>query len=54
MKKFKVELARTEYLSQVIEVEAENQKDAMDKAWDLSGKWQCVDAEEFTNGVEEL
>lgn len=54
MRKFKIELARTEYLSQIIEVEAENQKQAMDIAWDRSGKWQCVDAEEFTNTVEEL
>ena len=54
MRKFKVEIARTEYLSQTIEVEAENQGQAMDIAWDNAGKWHCVDAEEFTNTVEAL
>lgn len=50
--KYKVELARVEYLSQVVEVEADSQSQAMDMAWDQSGKWACVDAEEFTNNVE--
>lgn len=52
MTKYKVELARTEYLSQVIEVEANSQQEAMDIAWDRSGKWECVEADEFTNTVE--
>ena len=52
--KYKIELARVEYLSQVIEVEADSQDQAMDKAWDQSGKWSCVDAEEFTNNVESV
>jgi hypothetical protein len=49
--KYKIELARVEYLSQVIEVEADSQDQAIDMAWDQSGKWQCVEAEEFTNNV---
>ena len=54
MTKYKVQLARTEYLSQVIEVEADSPEDAQDQAWDLSGFWQRVEAEEFTNGIEEV
>jgi hypothetical protein len=50
--KYKVQLARTEYLSQEIEVEADSEDEAQDQAWDLSGEWECVSAEEFTNGIE--
>lgn len=50
--KYKVQLARTEYLSQEIEVEADSEDEAQDQAWDLSGEWKCVSAEEFTNGIE--
>jgi len=50
--KYKVQLARTEYLSQEIEVEADSRDLAYDSAWDLSGEWECVYAEEFTNGIE--
>lgn len=52
--KFGITLARTEYLTQYIEVEAVNEEAALDKAWDQSGFWQRVEAEEFTNGIEEL
>jgi hypothetical protein len=54
MTKYRVMLARTEYLAQYVEVEAESKEDAQDKAWDKAGKWKCVEAEEFTNGVEEI
>lgn len=52
--KYQVLLCRIEYLSQYVEVEADSPDDAQDKAWDQSGKWRCVEAEEFTNGVEKL
>lgn len=54
--KYKVELARVEYLSQVIEIEADSQAQAMDMAWEQAGdqRWACVEAEEFTNNVEEV
>jgi hypothetical protein len=52
--KYRVQLARTEYLAQYIEVEANSPEAAQDLAWDKSGKWQRVDAEEFINGVEEV
>jgi hypothetical protein len=52
--KYEVTLARTEYLSQKFIVEAESPEAAQDLAWDQSGEWRCVEAEEFTNGIEEL
>ena len=52
--KYKVMLARTEYLAQYVEVEAATEEEAQDKAWDKSGQWKCVEAEEFTNGIEEI
>ena len=52
--KYRVMLARTEYLAQYVEVEAATKEEAQDKAWDQAGKWKCVEAEEFTNGVEEI
>ena len=52
--KYRVMLARTEYLAQFVEVEADSPDDAQDKAWDKSGQWKCVEAEEFTNGIEEI
>lgn len=51
MTKYKVTLVRVEYLSQIVEVEAENQAAALDAAWDTSGKWTRVDAEEFAEDV---
>ena len=54
MIKYEVTLARVEYLSQKFIVEAESPEQAQELAWDQSGKWRCVDAEEFTNGVEEV
>ena len=52
--RYQVMLARTEYLAQVIEVEADTKELAIDKAWDLSGKWKCVEADEFTNEIQEV
>ena len=52
MTKYKVTLVRVEYLSQIVEVEADNQAAALDAAWDKSGKWTRVDAEEFAEDVE--
>jgi hypothetical protein len=52
--KYRVMLARTEYLAQYVEVEADSPEAAQDIAWDQSGEWRCVEAEEFTNGIEEL
>lgn len=52
MTKYKVTLVRVEYLSQIVEVEAENQAAALDAAWDKSGKWTRVDAEEYADDVE--
>ena len=54
MTKYRVQLARTEYLAQYVEVEAASQSEALDKAWDQAGKWKCVEAEEFANEVEEI
>ena len=54
MTKYEVTLARVEYLSQKFIVEAESPEQAQELAWDQAGKWRCVDAEEFTNGVEEV
>jgi hypothetical protein len=54
MKKYRVVLARTEYYAKEFILEAVDEEDAVDKAWDQSGNWQKVDAEEFTNGVEEV
>jgi hypothetical protein len=54
MKKYRVILARTEYYAKEFILEAKDEEDAVDKAWDQSGNWQKVDAEEFTNGVEEI
>jgi hypothetical protein len=51
--KYEITLARVEYLSQKFIVEADSQEAAVDAAWDQSGKWRCVDAEEFTNDVVE-
>ena len=52
--KYRVELARVEYLGEVIEVEADSPEEAREKAWDRSGNWKKVEAEEFTNGIEEI
>ena len=54
MKTYKITLARVEYYSEVIEVTAESEELANEMAWDRSGNWKQVDAEEFTNGIEEL
>jgi len=51
-RKYKVTLARTEYLQQVIEVEAESAELANENAWDLSGEWVCVDTEESLDSIE--
>jgi len=48
---YEIHLARVEYYSEVINVEANSEEEACEIAWDKSGNWKCVDAEEFTNGV---
>jgi len=52
--KYGITLARTEYLVQYFEIEADSPQAAQEKAWDQSGKWRCVEAEEFTNDIKEL
>lgn len=54
MAKYEVTLSRVEYLSQKFIVEADNEQAAQDAAWDQSGKWRCVEAEEFTNDIKEV
>jgi hypothetical protein len=54
MPKFKVKLSRLEYLIEHIVVDAKDAEEAQDIAWDESGKWECVNAEESTESVEEL
>lgn len=54
MPRYKVKLSRLEYLIEYIEVEAEDQEEAEEIAWDQSGDWECVNAEESTESVEEL
>jgi hypothetical protein len=54
MKTFRVCLARVEYYAKEYIIEAANEEEATDKAWDMSGNWQRVDSEEFTNGCEEI
>ena len=48
MPKFKVILSRVEYYQDVIYVDADNEEDANDSAWDKSGDWRLIDTEEFT------
>lgn len=52
--KYQIQLARTEYLTQVIEVEANSKEEAQEIAWDRSGDWKCVEAEEFVYDVVEF
>jgi len=54
MKKYQIQLARTEFLSQTIEVEANSKEEAQEIAWDQSGDWKCVEAEEFVYDAVEL
>ena len=54
MKTFKVMLGRVEYYAKEFTVEAEDEASAIDQAWDMSGNWQRVESEEFTNGCEEI
>jgi hypothetical protein len=49
MSKYRIQLARTEYLAQEVEVEANSREEAQEKAWDKSGDWKCVSEEEFVN-----
>jgi hypothetical protein len=51
---YRVELHRTEYLSDSIDVEADDEESAQDKAWDLSGNWKRVDADESIYSVTEI
>jgi hypothetical protein len=54
MKTFRVMLGRVEYYAKEFIVEESTEEDAIDQAWDMSGNWQRVDSEEFTNGCEEI
>ena len=54
MKTFRVMLGRVEYYGKEYIIEASTEEDAIDQAWDMSGNWQRVDSEEFTNGCEEI
>jgi hypothetical protein len=54
MKTYRIDLARVEYYAKEYIIEAANQEDAIDKAWDMAGNWQRVESEEFTNGCEEI
>ena len=54
MTKYEVTLARVEYLSQKFIVEADSEEAAQEAAWDQSGKWRCVEAEEFTHDIKEI
>ena len=54
MKTFRVMLSRVEYYGKEYIVEAVDESSAIDQAWDMSGNWQRVDSEEFTNGCEEI
>ena len=52
--KYKITLARTEYLAQTLEIEADSEEKAQEIAWDMSGKWKCVEAEEFIDTIERV
>lgn len=54
MPKFNVVLTRTEYFSQAFEIEANSGEDAQDIAWDRSGNWKFVDADEETYEIKEI
>ena len=54
MTTFRVMLGRVEYYAKEYIVEASTEEDAFDQAWDMSGNWQRVESEEFTNGCEEI
>jgi hypothetical protein len=47
-------LGRVEYYAKEFTVEAEDEASAIDQAWDMSGNWQRVESEEFTNGCEQI
>jgi hypothetical protein len=53
MKTYRVVLSRVEYYAKEYIIESSNEETAIDKAWDMSGNWQKVDAEEFTNECKE-
>jgi len=54
MMRYEVTLSRVEYLSQKFIIEAESEEAAQEAAWDQSGKWRCVEAEEFTDDIKEV
>jgi hypothetical protein len=54
MKTYRVMLGRVEYYGKEYIIEASTEEDAIDQAWDMSGNWQRVESEEFTNGCEEV
>ena len=54
MPKFNVVLTRTEYFSQAFKIEANSSEEAQDIAWDRSGNWKFVDADEETYEIKEI
>lgn len=54
MKKWNVTLSRVEYLSATVEVEAETEEEAREKALDEAPDWSCKDADQQVEDVTEL
>lgn len=54
MPKYIVTLNRTEYLCMTFDIDAKNEDEAYEIAWDQSGEWECVDAEEFDGSIFEV
>jgi len=54
MKTFRIVLARTEYRVKEYIIEAKDADSAIDQAWDMSGNWQVVEADEFTESWDEI
>lgn len=54
MPKFNVILTRTEYLAQAMTIEANSREEAQEIAWDRSGNWKFMDADEATAEIKEI
>jgi hypothetical protein len=54
MLKFEVILTRAEYFSQSFKIEANSAEEAQEIAWDRSGNWRFVDADEETYQIKEM
>jgi len=53
MKTYRIVLSRVEYYAKEYIIEASNEEDAIDRAWDMSGNWQRVDSAELTESCTE-